>query len=78
MTTKQKDETLVAVIAYALVIMGVLALALGLCAIQSFLLMWAWNIALVPLFGLQAIGFWQAVALCVIADIFLGFARSRK
>lgn len=38
-------------------------------ALQAWLLKWAWQLVLVPVFGLTPITMWQSVAVCVILSI---------
>ena len=37
--------------------------------VQAWLLKWAWQLVLVPVFGLTPITMWQSVAVCVILSI---------
>jgi len=54
---------------YIFAILGVLAIAVGVCFLGAFPVMWLWN-ALVPdLFHLGPITFWQALGLNLLCSI---------
>lgn len=58
------------------VILGAIAVFMAIwaaiSAVSALVLCWAWNAFAVPVFGLPAIGFWQAFALLML----LGFIKS--
>lgn len=45
-------------------------------AVQAWLLKWAWQLVVVPVFGLAPITMWQSVAVCVILSIVGGAFKS--
>ena len=51
------------------------AIAIGIVVIIIFgaFLQLLWNVLMTPLFGLPAIGFWQAIGLFLLAKLFFGF-----
>jgi hypothetical protein len=73
MTNKKEiieGATIIVVAALLLVIVS-LFLAIITIPIHALLLMLAWNYALIPLFKLPEISFWQSIALVIIARILI-------
>lgn len=58
---------------------GILVLALGAFVLTAFVLQWAWNMALVAIFGLPPISLGEACALELLVSIVTGaLARVMK
>jgi len=61
------------------VIVGFIAVILGLVALSALLTMWAWNLVVAGLFHGPVLGFWHAVAVNVLAGLVSsGFHYVRK
>ncbi len=45
------------------------AVVLALVGLEAFVLMWAWNFVVPPLFRGPALAFWQAVAVCLLLGV---------
>jgi hypothetical protein len=50
----------------------VLAIAVVAATVAGFVVMGLWNALIPPIFGLRAIGFWQALGLLVLAKVLFG------
>lgn len=59
----------------ALIVLGVIALAIALTALQAWILMLVWNF-LAGYFGFQTITFWVSVAIVVFLSIVGGFFKT--
>ncbi len=56
------------------VIRIVLLVVIGI-GVFSFVVMWLWNHLMPQIFGLHAIGYWQALGLLVLSKLFFGAFR---
>jgi len=59
-------------------VIAVIILAAGVFLLATYLLMALWNWLMPELFGLPAIGFWQALGIFVMAKILFGFGGGGK
>jgi hypothetical protein len=78
---KNKNEIIegatIIIIATLLLIIVSLGIAVLTIPIHALLLMLAWNYALIPLFKLPEISFWQSIALVIIARILIRSSTSQ-
>lgn len=59
-------------------VMGVIILAIGVLLLATYLLMALWNWLMPDIFGLPALGFWQALGIFVMAKMLFGFGGGGK
>lgn len=77
---KSRAEVGLTIVVSILAIVGVIALVVGIDLALAWALMWAWNTLAVPVAGLPAVTYLQAVAGMVLLTIlrFLFFRPSKK
>ena len=55
-----------------LMILGAILLFIILCLLGAAIAMWLWNVIMVPVFGMPALGYWQTYGIMILAKLIFG------